>query len=102
MYACLIVLLVLMLSSFCGSCSQAPEEEWNRTFGGAKEDVSISVQQSSDDGYILAGKTQSYGGGDADAWLIKTDLEGHELRNRTFGGPESDEGSSLQQTSDGG
>ena len=102
MYACLIVLLVLMLSSFCGSCSQAPEEEWNRTFGGAKEDVGISVQQSSDDGYILAGKTQSYGGGDADAWLIKTDLEGHELRNRTFGGPESDEGSSLQQTSDGG
>ena len=102
MYACLIVLLVLMLSSFCGSCSQAPEEEWNRTFEGAKEDVGISVQQSSDDGYILAGKTQSYGGGDADAWLIKTDSEGHELWNRTFGEKKYDEGYSVQQTSDGG
>ena len=77
-------------------------EEWNKTFGGSDYDLSRSVQQTSDGGYILAALTSSRGAGDRDAWLIKTDSFGNERWNKTFGGSAPDVGRSVQQTSDGG
>jgi hypothetical protein len=77
-------------------------ELWNKTFGGKADDGANSVQQTSDGGYILAGYTESYGAGKHDVWLIRTDAKGIELWNRTFGGSNNDEASSVQQTSDGG
>ena len=77
-------------------------ELWNRTFGGSDLDSGSSVQQSKDGGYILLGVTYSYGAGNLDAWLIKTDFNGTELWNRTFGGPGYDWGNSLLITKDDG
>jgi hypothetical protein len=78
------------------------DEEWNKTFGGAKLDYGYSVQQTLDGGYVLTGNTMSYGAGSRDAWLIKTDSKGNEEWNKTFGGAGDDDGESIQQTSDGG
>jgi hypothetical protein len=44
---------------------------WDRTFGGAEDDRSWSVQQTSDGGYVVIGCTESYGAGMGDVWLIK-------------------------------
>jgi len=75
---------------------------WERTFGGADWDEGYSVQQTLDGGYIITGSTASFGAGYGDLWLIKTDVQGKKLWERTFGGAEDDEGKSVQQTPDGG
>ncbi len=75
---------------------------WTRAYGGAGCDEGYSVQQTTDGGYIIAGYTNSFGAGNGDIYLVKTDASGDTLWTRTFGGPDRDEGASIQQTADGG
>ena len=75
---------------------------WTRTFGGNLDDVSYSVQQTWDEGYILAGYTYSYTISGCDIYLIKTDAEGDTLWTRTYGESVDDYGRSVKQTADGG
>jgi len=80
----------------------AGNEEWSWTFGGSYWDVAYSVQQTADGGYILAGRTNSYGAGSNNFWLVKTNSAGNEEWNRTFGRYGAGEAHSVQQTTDGG
>ncbi|HDN58708.1 MAG TPA: hypothetical protein ENF20_01990, partial [Candidatus Marinimicrobia bacterium] len=95
-----IVVLLALANVVCAE--MAPEEEWGKTFGGTDYDRSYSVQQTSDGGYIIAGTTESYGAGNGDFWLVKTDSNGNKQWDKTFGGTNIDGASSVQQTSDGG
>ena len=78
------------------------ELEWNNTFGGIDFDWAESLIQTSDGGFALAGCNKSYGAGNYDMWLVKTDTNGEPEWNNTFGGIESDGAYSFIQTSDGG
>jgi predicted secreted protein len=76
--------------------------QWNRTYGGAGDDYAYSLVQTSDGGYALAGFTASFGAGESDFWLVKTDTDGDTQWNVTFGGTGYDGAYSLIQTVDGG
>jgi len=77
-------------------------EQWNQTFGGINRDWGSSVQQTTDGGYIILGTTLSFGDTLGDVYLIKTDGNGVEQWNQTFGGVNHDAGYSVHQTTDGG
>jgi hypothetical protein len=75
---------------------------WEKTLGGRDWDRGNSVQQTSDGGYVVAGQTRSFGAGKYDVYLSKTDRNGNQLWEKTFGGAEDDAGHSVLQVSDGG
>jgi len=76
---------------------------WTRRYGSSFEtDLAHSIQQTADGGYIIAGRTDSYGAGQADAYLVKTDNAGNTQWERTYGGGSADAARSVEQTSDGG
>jgi hypothetical protein len=78
------------------------ETEWEKKYGGSDWDFGNSIKQTSDGGYIICGGTYSYGKGDEDYYLMKTDAQGDTLWTRTYGGSGREEAKSVVQTSDGG
>ncbi|MFX0132770.1 MAG: hypothetical protein ACFFDN_03900 [Candidatus Hodarchaeota archaeon] len=75
---------------------------WDKTYGGNDFDIAYDVKQTNDDGYIIIGVTVSYGAGERDIYLVKTDSDGNQLWEKTFGGNDYDRGESVQQTPEGG
>ncbi len=85
-------LSIILLIFFSISIIQAQVDTlWTKTFGGGGTDA--WVFQSSRlqmDGYILAGETNSFGAGENDVWLIKTNADGDTIWTKTFGGSSDD------------
>jgi len=64
--------------------------EWNKTYGGTGSDLAFSVVDS-DGSYALAGRTNSFGAGTADFWLVKVDSSGNHEWNKNIGRAASNE-----------
>jgi hypothetical protein len=78
------------------------QTQWTKTYGGSDWDFGNCVEQTTDGGYIICGGTYSYGEGDEDYYLIKTNSIGDTLWTKTFGGTKEDIAKSVVQTTDGG
>jgi hypothetical protein len=82
--------------------------QWQKSFGGANEDYAYSATQTSDGGYIVAGRSKSTDGdvtgnhGDFDYWVLKLNNSGNIQWQKSYGGTKLDEAHSVRQTSDGG
>jgi hypothetical protein len=57
---------------------------WQKIFGGSGFDFGHCVRQTADGGYIVVGKTDSFGGGDDDIYVIKTHANGDEAWSMTI------------------
>jgi hypothetical protein len=76
--------------------------DWQRTYGGTAQEEVSSIQRTADGGYIVAGWTESFGAGSRDAWVLKLRANGSIEWQKSYGGTAYEEGSSIQQTTDGG
>lgn len=82
---------------------------WDKTFGGNKGDYLEKIFLVEDGGYLLAGnsytgisgdKTES-SRGDLDSWVVKIDANGNKLWDKTFGGSDTDNLSTIMGMHDG-
>jgi hypothetical protein len=75
----------------------SPLEYWNKSYGGSYGDGAWAVQNTLDNGYIIAGYTSSFGQR-SDLWLLKIDSLGEIVWDKVFGGSGEDVGYSVRQT----
>ena len=83
---------------------------WDQTYGGNMDDRGQFVQRTRDGGFIFVGWTSSPVSGNkttalvgaADYWILKTDSLGNIQWQKDYGGNESDFGTCIRQTADGG
>ncbi|MBK7886634.1 MAG: T9SS type A sorting domain-containing protein [Bacteroidetes bacterium] len=84
--------------------------QWQNTIGGSSSDILYSINQTTDEGFILGGyslsnitgdKTENNLGG-RDYWIVKTDSTGNIQWQNTIGGSSNDQLQSIKQTTDGG
>ncbi len=72
-----------------------------KTYGGNGKDITFSIKQTFDKGFILVGSSNSFSlGGDLDIYVIKTDSLGLIMWDTTYGGNGDDVGYSIEQTID--
>jgi hypothetical protein len=82
----------------------AGDMEWAKAYGGPQNEDAYghSVVHTFDGGFVVAGETKSYGAGNSDVLLIKTNSSGTVQWSKTYGGIADDIGHAVVQTSDSG
>ena len=73
---------------------------WEKKYGGDDYDYVYSLIKTPDNGFIMAGRTESYGDGESDVYVIKIDKDGNKIWERTYGGSDYDCAYSIIETSD--
>ncbi len=76
--------------------------QWSKYYGGPNKDEGFSVKQTPDEGFIIAGYTESFGQGYKDVYLLKTDSSGELLWTKTYGGDRAEFANHIEITGDGG
>jgi hypothetical protein len=104
----------LALAGFSANASAGETDLWllvldasgepllERRYGGGKGELGFDVVLAPDGGFLLVGQTASFGAGERDVFLVRTDGDGRERWRQTFGGPEVDRGFYGVATADGG
>lgn len=94
-------------SSFSDAClvklNGGGDTLWTKRYGGANFDWGRVVRETSDNGFIIFGGSQSFGSGfEDDLYIIKTDMLGNVLWSTAYGDSRYESVFSAQQTTDGG
>jgi len=106
-------LIVFLLFFIVNSLSaQTPAVVWQKCLGGNNGDYGLSVEQTTDGGFITAGYSEGKDNGDVmgyhgnfnlnDIWVVKTDNAGNIQWQKCIGGNSFETGAWIHQTADGG
>jgi len=100
------ILLVFLTIFFIDSGitrAYEPSIQWQKTFGGSGDDEGLSVQQTTDGGFIITGYNDPFETGDEHLYLVKTDPNGDsEWDNNFYYYFDQGRGNCVRQTTDGG
>jgi hypothetical protein len=96
------VLGILLLFFLLSVSVPTASGQWAFTYGGSDDDSLISIQQTQDSGYIVAGTTSSFGAGNGDIVLMKLTRAGELTWQKAYGGTGTEIAKSIRQTQDGG
>jgi hypothetical protein len=80
---------------------QSGDSLWSRTYGGAAAERCECVRQTSDGGFVLAGR-RAEENWDWDFWLVKTDADGDNLWSLRWGDANENRFTTGLLTADGG
>jgi hypothetical protein len=81
---------------------------WEKTFGGSANDYGYRVIPATGGGYIVSGSTDSGNGdvttqrGNGDVWILKVDVNGNKVWQKTYGGSKYESMAAVAPTADGG
>jgi hypothetical protein len=75
---------------------------WERAHGGTQREQVNTVVVTTDNHYVSAGLTESFGPSAANMWLVKMDSDGDTVWTATYGGSGDDRASWAEETPDGG
>ncbi|WP_188373369.1 serine hydrolase domain-containing protein [Winogradskyella haliclonae] len=75
-------------------------EIWSQQFGGKSYDKASSIL-ATDDGYLIIGSTSSYGKGNYDMFVVKTDKKGNKIWQNSYGDFYNEYGYSAEKTDSG-
>lgn len=75
---------------------------WQKTYGGPESEAGYSIASTTDGGSVIAGFTDSYGAGDTDGWIVRTDANGDRLWDFPFGSEYAEIAYSIKPVSTGG
>ena len=90
------------VSDVLGTVKGAFRGGFSKTYSGLDDNISYSIQQTTDGGYIVAGETYSFGAGFSDIWVLKLGSSGAMEWQKAYGGSDDDIVGAIQQTADGG
>src|SRR5689334_16214925 len=95
------ILQAYILLILCVITKNSSSQQFQQAYGGASYDIALSARPTSDNGFVIAGYTQSFGLGTQDVYLVKVSPNGDTLWTRTYGSNSFNEAaSSVEQTRD--
>lgn len=95
-------LILLLLTIICSSKAQTTSNTFMRTFNAVGMNGGLSLEETSDGGFIGTGQHETSGAGSCDIYAYKVDGCGNPEWFKTYGGASTDGGKCVRQTSDGG
>jgi|GEM_PF-2020739 len=90
---CFLFLILLAQASF--------SQGWEKSYGGAKNEIAYDVLKTTDGGYVAVGSTNSFGAGGTDVFIVKINSSGTLKWTKVFGGAGNENAYSVAEANNG-